>query len=82
MSLAAEWVGRIFAVSLLMCLPGIGGLWLDGKFGTECFALLGFGLGLVLGIASLLALAKASPPHAKTEEVKRSDKRGSGHPEP
>lgn len=56
MALAFEWVARITAVSLLMFLPGVGGQWLDDRFGTEFLALLGFGLGFCLGLGTLLAM--------------------------
>jgi hypothetical protein len=69
MSLATQWVARIFAVSLLMILPGVGGRWLDEKLGTEFLTLLGFGLGLVSGVVSLLVMTKVSPaPRVQVDE--------------
>jgi hypothetical protein len=41
-----------------MVLPGLGGQWLDGRWGTRFLALLGFALGLFGGIAYLLAALK------------------------
>ena len=59
MSLAVEWVARITSVALMMVLPGIAGWWLDEKLGTGVLALLGFGLGFVLGFTTLLAMVSA-----------------------
>jgi len=53
-----EWASRITAVSLEMVLPGIGGQWLDKQWGTNFLGLLGFALGVSLGILHLLAIAK------------------------
>jgi len=55
---AIDWVARITAVGLVMVLPGIGGQWLDHRFGTNYIGLLGFGIGVVLGITALLAMVK------------------------
>ena len=62
MALAAEWVARIIAISLLMFLPGVGGNWVDDRLGTKIFALVGFGFGLCAGLAVLLAMVNRSPP--------------------
>jgi len=65
---AIEWVSRILAIVAVMVLPGLGGIWLDGRFGTSgVFTLLGFGLGLVVGIASLLAVVK--PPRSPDKKT-------------
>lgn len=46
-------------VSLEMVLPGVIGVWLDGRLGTKLvFALLGFGGGMVLGVWHLLQMLK------------------------
>ena len=54
MAIAIEWVGRITTVALEMILPGILGGWLDDRWGTKFLALLGFAIGLPLGMAHLL----------------------------
>jgi hypothetical protein len=54
-----EWVSRITTVALEMVLPGLGGLWLDGRWGTSFLGLLGFVLGLTLGIWHLLQMTRA-----------------------
>lgn len=53
-----EWASRVTAVSLEMVLPGIGGQWLDKRWGTNFLALLGFAIGLSVGITHLLAMTK------------------------
>jgi len=58
-AIGMEWVARIFAVSLLMFLPGVAGQWLDERFGTSILALLGFGFGLVAGMTALLVMTKS-----------------------
>jgi len=68
MSLATEWVARIFAVSLLMFLPGVAGERLDAKFGTQFLALVGFGFGFCAGLAALLAMVKIKQPKTTDPE--------------
>jgi hypothetical protein len=60
--LAIDWVSRILAIVAVMVLPGLGGRWLDVRFGANVFALLGFVLGLVVGIVSLIAIVKVPKP--------------------
>ena len=61
---AMEWVSRILAVAAMMVLPGVAGGWIDKRFGTGFLGLLGFAVGVVSGIAYLLAVAKL-PPQSK-----------------
>jgi hypothetical protein len=62
LAIAAEWASRIMTVSLEMVLPGVIGVWLDGRLGTKLvFALLGFGGGMVLGVWHLLQMLKPRP---------------------
>ncbi len=51
------WVSRITAVALMMVLPGLGGWWLDRWLGVAFFSVLGFGLGLLVGLGYLVALS-------------------------
>jgi hypothetical protein len=53
-----KWVSRITTVALEMVLPGLVGLWLDNQLETQFFALLGFALGVPLGIWHLIAMTK------------------------
>ena len=59
-AIAMEWVSRIFTVALEMILPGLGGQWLDRKLGTGFLVLVGFVLGLTLGITHLLLMTKVA----------------------
>lgn len=56
MAQAMEWVARITTVALEMVLPGLAGVWLDKQLATGVFALIGFGLGMVVGIWHLLVM--------------------------
>ena len=58
LAIASEWVARITAVSLEMVVPGLAGLWLDERWGTRFIGLLGFGLGVAVGIWHLLVLTR------------------------
>lgn len=55
---AFGWAGRIMAVGLAMVLPGVGGRWLDGWLGTGFCEPLGFALGFLAGLTSLVRLAR------------------------
>jgi F0F1-type ATP synthase assembly protein I len=61
MAIAAMWTSRITTVSLEMVLPGLLGLWIDNKLGTKIlFAIVGFALGMVLGLRHLLTMTRSS----------------------
>ncbi len=63
MGLALEWVSRILVVSAEMVLPGLLGKWLDDRWGVSFLGLLGFALGMSLGVFHLLAMTRrAGPP--------------------
>ncbi len=53
-----KWVSKITTVALEMVLPGLAGLWLDNQLETRFFALLGFALGVPLGMWHLVAMTK------------------------
>ena len=63
--LASQWIARTLAVTLVMTAPGLAGSYLDRQLGTSIFALLGFGLGLLLGTTGLLVLARHLTPTAR-----------------
>lgn len=65
MTEAMEWVSRILAVAAMMVLPGLGGQWLDKRFGVGFLGLIGFAIGVVSGVAYLLAVAKQPPSRPK-----------------
>jgi len=59
MAVALEWVSRITTVALEMVLPGVLGIWIDGKTGIPLvFTLLGFGLGGSLAMWHLLSMTR------------------------
>jgi hypothetical protein len=53
-----KWVSKITTVALEMVLPGLAGLWLDSQLETRFLALLGFALGVPLGMWHLIAMTK------------------------
>ena len=75
-----QWVHRITTVVMEMVLPGIFGVWLDKKWGTNFIGLLGFALGLTTAITHLLQMtkledAKSTNKNQSTVEfTERSDK--------
>ncbi len=78
MALAMEWVTKITTVGLEMVLPGVGGAYLDKYFHTSFLALLGFGLGLSVGIWHLLQMSKQPPePPLAAEELQDKERQGS-----
>jgi F0F1-type ATP synthase assembly protein I len=63
-----EWVSQITTVVAEMVLPGLAGQWLDRRWGTKVLGLIGFGLGLTVGIWHLLAMTRsrtAGPPGSR-----------------
>jgi hypothetical protein len=73
--LAFEWVARILAVSAEMVLPGLAGQWLDSRWGTQFLVLVGFGLGILLGITHLIVMTSARSGRSHVKEVDRSNER-------
>lgn len=71
-ALGFDWASRITAVSLEMVLPGIGGQWLDEKFGTSFLALLGFALGLTVGVMHLLAMTRSGSDSNDKDKASKS----------
>ena len=58
-AIAYSWASRVISISLEMVLPGLLGVWLDRKLGTRVLlTVLGFGLGLTLGMMHLLRIAR------------------------
>jgi hypothetical protein len=58
MAIAMEWVSRITTIVLEMVLPGLGGQWLDEKFGVGFLGLLGFVFGVSLGVWHLILMSQ------------------------
>jgi hypothetical protein len=59
LAVAMEWVSQIGTVVAEMILPGLAGQWLDRRWGMKFLGLIGFGLGLTVGISHLLAMTRA-----------------------
>ena len=55
---AQEWLTQITTVVLEMLLPGLAGQWLDHRWGTKFLTLVGFALGLTVGIWHLIAMTR------------------------
>lgn len=68
---AFGWVTRMITIVLEMALPGLGGQWLDSRFGTNYWALVGFVIGFPLGLAHLIYMVKRygsqTDPHRDSE---------------
>lgn len=60
MALAMEWVSRVFAVAVEMIVPGLAGQWLDRRWGTNWFVLVGFAAGISLGLWHLIVMTRAA----------------------
>lgn len=75
MAEALEWVGRIFAVSLVMFVPGLVGQYLDRKFGTGFLVLVGFIFGLTVGLWYLLTMTGgvSTSGHGPTDQDKSKE---------
>lgn len=58
MAAAMQWVARIFATAVMMVLPGLGGSWLDQRWGTRFFGLAGLAFGMIGGVAYLIAATR------------------------
>jgi hypothetical protein len=58
MAAAMQWVARIFAAAFMMFLPGLGGQWLDKRWGTHFLGLVGFAVGLVGGVVYLISATR------------------------
>jgi len=58
MALAMEWVAKITTVGLQMVVPGIVGHYLDKRWGTSFLAMVGFGLGMVVGLWMMIRWTK------------------------
>jgi hypothetical protein len=59
MAEAINWLSKITTVALEMVLPGLAGLWLDSQLETQFLTVLGFALGVPLGMWHLIAMTKS-----------------------
>jgi hypothetical protein len=72
LAVAMEWVSQITTVVAEMVLPGLAGQWLDDRWGTGFLALIGFALGLTVGIWHLIAMTR--PKTGGTGKDQKHDK--------
>jgi hypothetical protein len=73
MAVAMVWVSRIFAISAEMFVPGLLGDWLGKRWGFPNLALVGFALGISMGLTHLILMTKAES--RATSKQKKSDRR-------
>jgi hypothetical protein len=73
MAIAMQWVARVFAASLMMTLPGLGGQWLDRRWGTLLAGPAGFVLGLIGGVIYLIAVTRAADAARRQRKSKSRD---------
>ena len=60
MAVAVQWSSRIMTVSLEMVVPGLAGLWIDRRLETTpLVTLVGFAVGLTMGIWHLIRLTRS-----------------------
>jgi len=71
-----EWVSKITTVALEMVLPGIGGRYLDQRFGTQHWALVGLVVGFSVGMWHLLQMTKVKPRAGGDEQRNVGDDSG------
>ncbi len=61
LALAYQWAARIMVIALEMVVPGVAGYWLDSQLGLPgVFVILGFLLGMAVGMLHLLHIARKS----------------------
>ena len=65
---AMEWVAILTTIALEMVLPGLAGQWLDRRLGTRFLVLVGFVLGLSVGMWHLLQVTKSDSDSPKRKE--------------
>lgn len=82
---AIELISRVLAAAVVIVAPGLLGHYLDKRLGTTYLVLVGFGLGLVVGMTYLLLLARqldAEQKLAEKESLSKTPPRKSLPPPP
>lgn len=75
MASAMEWVAKITTVGLVMVLPAVGGKYLDARWGTNYWAVIGLVMGMVAGFVYLLQITRRPPdPPLAAEELLEKDR--------
>jgi len=56
--IAYQWAARITTLAIEMVVPGLAGVWIDGRLGTKVlFTLAGFAAGITFAIWQLIKIA-------------------------
>jgi len=71
-----EWVSQITTVVAEMVLPGLAGTWLDHRWGTKFLTLVGFALGLTVGIWHLIAMTRPKSAGSGKGQISGDDQTG------
>jgi F0F1-type ATP synthase assembly protein I len=71
---AVEWVAKITTVVLEMFLPAVGGGYIDRRWGTNYWTLVGLVLGMTVGLWHLLRMTK--PKNSGTKKDSSSGSAG------
>ena len=75
---AYQWAARIISLSITMVVPGLLGVWVDGRLGTKVvFTLVGFAAGMAYAGWQLIRMT-ARP--KQNQDAQGPDKRGRGGP--
>jgi uncharacterized protein YqgC (DUF456 family) len=64
---ALEWVSKITTVALEMVLPTVGGAYLDRRWGTRYWAVVGLIVGVTVGMWHLLQLTRDANKRGRQE---------------
>ncbi len=70
---AIQWLSRTLSILILMVVPGMLGHWLDGRWGTQFLAPVGFAVGMVAATGILIALARRLTPPAGGNPLPQED---------
>ena len=65
---AIQLISRVLAAAVVIVAPGLLGHYLDKRLGTTYLVLVGFGLGLTVGITYLLLLSRQLEAEQKLAE--------------
>ena len=61
LAVGLDWASRVTSISVQMIVLGLIGYWLDGKLGIRgLFTLLGFSLGMTIGMWQLIRFTRQS----------------------
>ena len=75
--IATQWATRIMTLAIEMVVPGLGGIWLDGRLGTKAlFTLLGFALGGTFALWQLLRMTKPPAGRTNSDSSENREQRG------